>query len=161
MSYVPSYLTNVERDGTGWPVKLEAEERDLLVLMVQQALKAYGGTATLSAIHDYSMTHSAMKAYEQHCPVYYRAAVWDFKYACLDRALRKAPTSQTWTLDYGLEEDREPLPLLVLKMADTFRYLQKVGLSFGEALRSVQDEYDPTVEEIMQAAARAENLGPL
>lgn len=162
MSYVPNYLTNVPRSSTGWPLPVEAEECEMLTLLVQQALKAFHGTATLQQVHDYSMKSSVAHTYERVCPVYYRATVWDFKYACLDRALRKAPTSQTWTLDYDCDQkDKDSVPLLVLKMADTFRHLQKVGLTFAEAFQSVQDEYSPTVEEIMQAAARAENLGPL
>jgi hypothetical protein len=96
MSYVPTHLTHVETDSTGWPAGLEESEKDALVEYVTRSLKALGGTATLHQIH----SHVRRSAYfdKELCPKYGRSVLWDYTYACIDRALRAAQAEQTWTL---------------------------------------------------------------
>ncbi len=101
MSYIPSYLQNVERDGTGWPIGMAESETEALILLVKEALENHGGTASLDQIQRYSKGDSVKLRYKEKCPMYYKSSLWDYIYAALDRAVRKI-ACQTWTLEKSL-----------------------------------------------------------
>jgi hypothetical protein len=98
--YIPGYLSgSVERGDRGWPIGVEVVEQDYLILLVAEALRAYGGTAGLLDIHDYTKRATVRAQYAHRCPRFYNSSMWDYIYACLDRALRATPARATWTLD--------------------------------------------------------------
>jgi hypothetical protein len=97
--YIPSYLSgSVERNDRGWPIGVEVDEQAALVLLVTEALEAHGGTAELPEIHRYTRRDLVKAKYKERCPRFYNSVVWDYSYACLDRALRASIAYACWTL---------------------------------------------------------------
>ena len=88
---------HVETVDADWPVGLPKEEREPLTAFVKSALTSprfdeRGGT--LGDI-ERAVTYALEKA-PTAAPKFLRAAMWDFRYACIERALRACNAEQRW-----------------------------------------------------------------
>jgi hypothetical protein len=96
MSYVPSYLVNIERQYDGWPKGISDGEKAELIELVTRALSQ--SPKTLLLVYDFGRRETIEKEFKRRCPVYYDSALCDFSYACLHRALLAAQAEQVWRL---------------------------------------------------------------
>ena len=88
---------HIETDGHDWPTDLPTEEREPLIEMVRRVLdtgnaKKYG--MSLSDV-ERQATYAAERDFHK-VPTFRRAALWDFRYACIERALRACDAEQRW-----------------------------------------------------------------
>lgn len=86
---------NTETDATDWPRALPAEEREPLIGLVRDALAMYGAKgAHLTDVE--RAVRFALDREPQKAPTLHRAALWDFRFACVERALRACDAEQRW-----------------------------------------------------------------
>lgn len=85
-TYVPTYLTSVERDASGWPNFITAEQRAWLIAKVQECIERHGPNTIGNIVW-----------WVFHLPDSPRWAVWDAQYAAVHRALLAADYRQVWT----------------------------------------------------------------
>ena len=85
---------NVETDITDWPIGLPEDQREVLLVFVAEALARFGEKgAHLTVIERMVDT---MAEWRDGLPIFRTAAAWDFRYACVERALRAIDAEQRW-----------------------------------------------------------------
>ncbi|MFA4971488.1 MAG: hypothetical protein WC683_02665 [bacterium] len=94
LTYVEKYLTDVERDGHGWPKGLPEEERVALTKAVRSLLSVAPGMAIGDIYRHLRDTNVVC----QRCPVWSASALADWSYACVHRALLMAGAHEVWRL---------------------------------------------------------------
>lgn len=87
---------HIETDATDWPSGFPKEEREPLTDMVRAVLvnRFDGRGGTLLDI-ERQVTYAAERDFHK-VPTFRRAALWDFRYACIERALRACDAEQRW-----------------------------------------------------------------
>ena len=87
----------VETDGHDWPKGLPMEERGYLTTAVRECLVLRGANgAHLTTVERY--VANVAERNDLPMPVFRKAAAWDFRYACIERALRACDAEQRWHL---------------------------------------------------------------
>ena len=86
---------HIETDGHGWPTGLPTEEREPLIEMVKAALARFGAKGGSLVDIERQVTYAAERDFHK-VPTFRRAALWDFRYACIERALRACDAEQRW-----------------------------------------------------------------
>lgn len=85
-------LFNVRTDAADWPVDLPEGERPILTDAVRAVIGLDGILSTMELDRILDSRLSAAQ-----CPTFLRAALWDFRFACIARACRAANLSERWT----------------------------------------------------------------
>jgi hypothetical protein len=110
-TYVENYLMNVERQPDGWPMGIEEPEKEWLTRGVKAVLRRPGSTPValrIMEIHSHleTLLSTGMlwgKTVDTVPPYpeggkWKKAALWDYRLACVHRALLAADAEQVWRL---------------------------------------------------------------
>lgn len=87
---------HVETSDTDWPKSLTMEERAGLVTLTREALARFGARG--AGLYEIERMVSAVNdtKHPAPIPIFRKAALWDFRYACVERALRAIDAEQRW-----------------------------------------------------------------
>lgn len=85
---------SVETDAADWPTALPKEQREPLIGLVKEALARWGAKG--APLYDVERMVSAAADRSGTVPIFKTAALWDFRYACIERALRACDAEQRW-----------------------------------------------------------------
>lgn len=88
---------DVMRNAAGWPIELPYSERSPLVQHIGQAIHHYNGTATPAQINSYLENRPELA---RLIPTFTRSQLWDFRFACIQRAATEAGANQAYQLPY-------------------------------------------------------------
>lgn len=87
---------HVETDGLDWPKGLSLEERGALVDLTREALARFGEKgASLNSI-ERMVDALNNQRHPAPVPIFRKACMWDYRYACVERALRAIDAEQRW-----------------------------------------------------------------
>lgn len=87
---------HVETSDTDWPKSLTMEERAGLVTLVREALARFGARG--AGLYEIERMVSSVNdtKHPAPIPIFRKAALWDFRYACVERALRAIDAEARW-----------------------------------------------------------------
>jgi hypothetical protein len=87
---------HVETSDTDWPKSLTMEERAGLVTLTREALARFGAKG--AGLYEIERMVSAVNdtKHPAPIPIFRKAALWDFRYACIERALRAIDAEPRW-----------------------------------------------------------------
>ena len=85
---------HVETDAADWPSSFPKDQREPLIVLVKEVLAKWGAKG--AALYDIERMVSAAADRSGTVPIFKTAALWDFRYACVERALRACDAEQRW-----------------------------------------------------------------
>lgn len=87
---------NIETSDTDWPKSLTMEERAGLVTLTKEALARFGARG--AGLYEIERMVSSVNDTRHPAPVpaLRKAALWNFRYACIERALREIDAECRW-----------------------------------------------------------------
>lgn len=86
---------HVETDAKDWPTSLPEAEREALTEVVRAILARFGEKGVCLYDIERQATYAAEKMADR-LTTFAKAALWDFRYACIERALRAVAAEQRW-----------------------------------------------------------------